>query len=73
MKTDDERVKSLLRGERPTGISAKEFSSLRDGLHALDAVARLEDTLYVGLRIDEAVKVGLVHLRRSTTGAGLGR
>ena len=48
--TDDERIKALIRGEWPSGVPHADIPALRDAVHALDAAAALEDTLYVGKR-----------------------
>jgi hypothetical protein len=46
----DERIEALRRGEWPSGVPPADVPALRDAVHALDAAATLEDTLYVGQR-----------------------
>jgi hypothetical protein len=48
--TDDERIEALQRGEWPSGVPRADVPALRDAVHALDAAAALEDTLYAGQR-----------------------
>jgi hypothetical protein len=48
--TDDERIEALKRGEWPSGVPHADVLPLRDAVHALDAAAALEDTLYTGQR-----------------------
>ena len=48
--TDDERIEALKRDEWPSGVPRADIPALRDAVHALDAAAMLEDTLYVGQR-----------------------
>jgi hypothetical protein len=48
--TDDERIEALRRGEWPSGVPRADIPALRDAVHALDAAAALEDTLYAGQR-----------------------
>jgi hypothetical protein len=49
--TDDECIEALQRGERPSGVPQADVPALRDAVHALDAAATLEDTLYAGQRV----------------------
>ena len=48
--TDDERIEALRRGEWPPGVPQADIPALRDAVHALDAAAALEDTLYADQR-----------------------
>jgi hypothetical protein len=48
--TDDVRIDALKRGEWPSGVPHADVAALRDAVHALDAAAALEDTLYAGQR-----------------------
>jgi hypothetical protein len=48
--TNDERVEALKRGVWPSGVPHADVPALRDAVHALDAAAALEDTLYAGQR-----------------------
>ena len=48
--TTDERVTGLLRGEVVPGVRSADLASLQDAIHALNAAATLEDTLYFGRR-----------------------